>query len=106
MKLIYYYIIGLAAIVVILFSLIRRRRKRKLTQEINYESESKNIARSITNCKRLHKDLVKMVHPDKFNDTNRVQADRLMQLVNAARYDYARLVALKAEVQSFLNNKI
>jgi hypothetical protein len=100
----YYLYLAAFILLVIYFTIILfKRRRRKLTKGIDYKAEGINIALGITKCKTLHKELVKLIHPDRINDDKKLIADQLIQNINAARYDYRKLVALKAEVIRFLN---
>lgn len=101
----YYY--GAAALLVIVYCIVLflRKRRRKTVAGLDYRSEGTNIVLGITNCKSLHRELVKQIHPDRIAEERREQADELVQQINAARYDYGKLVELKVQVSQFLNSQ-
>ena len=75
--------------------------KRLLLSRKNREaivSESLNIVESIANAKALHKELIRIAHPDK-NPNNIEIAKELSELININRYNYKELLILKKRIE-------
>ena len=64
-------------------------------------SESMNVVESIAGAKTLHKELIRMAHPDK-NPTKIELAQELSELINVNRFNYRELLKLKARVENEL----
>ena len=86
------------------YFIFKRKRYKKHLQNLNYSEEGRNVALSISNCRKLHKELAILTHPDKFGEDKRELANRLSQEINSAKYDYKKLLILKSEVELFLKN--
>ena len=85
--------------------------KRKLSREIlkdgnpDYNDTASNIIASMKMAKKLHKELILKVHPDKIqDDSKKDKRDELSAKVNSARRDYNKLVELKDEIDNFLQD--
>jgi hypothetical protein len=99
----YYYIEGLALLAIIYFAVLAIKNKsRNINRTLDYKAEGQNIALGIAKGKALHKKLTIQVHPDRVKPDRRNEANKLMQLINAARYDYSALLALEEEVNAFI----
>ena len=74
--------------------LSRRQKKEAL-------AESVNIVESIATAKSLHKELIRIAHPDK-NPQKVDLAQELTELINNNRYNYRELLRLKERVEKEL----
>ena len=50
--------------------------------------------------------MIVKVHPDKFQDEQKIHANNLSVKIIAAQRDFNELTILKLEVDNFINNKI
>jgi len=99
----YYFLAGITLLTVIYFSVLSARsKKRNINRTMDYQAHGTNIALGITKGKNLYKQLISQVHPDRVEPGRRVQANELVQRINAARYDYAALLNLQEEVNAFI----
>jgi hypothetical protein len=106
MKIWHYYIFAILIASVSIYILFKRKRNKRRLEKIDYSAEGRNIALGISKCKPLHKQLVKAIHPDRFDEPQKHSADELMQKINASKYDYQQLSNFKIEVEIFLNKKL
>jgi len=101
MKPLFIYLL-LALGVILFFRFFIKRKKKERLEIFDYASEGRNIALSIVNCKKLHKELVKKIHPDRLNESQKDHADKLMQEINSSKYDFNQLIVLKSKIEEFL----
>ncbi len=99
----YFYITSSVLIIFYWLIITRKRRRKRLLDKLDYSAEGANIVYGISKCKGLHKELIKLIHPDRIQEDKKSEANQLIQEVNAARYDYRKLVDLKADVLKFIN---
>ena len=85
----------------------RRKLRREILKDGNpdYNNTASNIIASMKMAKKLHKELILKVHPDKIqDDSKKEKRDELSAKVNNARRDYNKLVELKGEIDNFLQD--
>lgn len=85
----------------------RRKLRREILKDGNpdYINTASNIIASMKMAKKLHKELILKVHPDKLqDDSKKDKRDELSAKVNSARRDYNKLVELKDEIDNFLQD--
>lgn len=79
--------------------------KRLLLSRLNRNqmiTESENVVASIAKAKVLHKELIRIAHPDK-HPNNVEFAQSLTEEINNNRYNYNELVKLEKMVKEKLN---
>ena len=64
-------------------------------------SESVNVVESIASAKSLHKELIRLAHPDK-NPMKIELAQEITELLNMNRYNYRELLKLKERIENEL----
>ena len=72
------------------------KRRRKVVRD-----DCNNIVRSMARCKKLHKKLAILAHPDKHPDKTDI-ATRLMNEINTNRFNYSELIKLEKRIQDEL----
>ncbi len=103
--------IGLLTSVAVFYFLRKRYLARKHLRESllrgiedGFEETTQNIVLSISKSKDLYKNLIKQVHPDKFQDDKKAMATELSMKITKAKRNYKELLKLKNEVEFFKNN--
>jgi len=83
----------------------RALRKRVLADgNSDYESTAKDIANGINgNTRKLYKELITKIHPDRFLDHKKIIANELSQQITKSKHNHSQLVELKNQVDKFLN---
>lgn len=92
---------------------IYNKKKRKLEikkkiltdNELDYGDTAKNIALSMSQAKKLYKQLIISVHPDRFPESKQNLATDLSARITKSKRNYDELMKLKEEVQSFLESE-
>jgi len=106
------YLMGLLALA-LLFHIIRivlkRRRIRKFMKEdgeTDLNETFKNIALSMAKARSLYKKLIARVHPDRFEEQFKEEATELSTRITTFKRNYAELMKIQTEVDSFLEKTI
>jgi hypothetical protein len=83
---------------------VKRDLKRRILADGNpaYGDTAKNIALSISMSKKLYKELIVKVHPDRFQDELKVKATELSARITKSKRNHDELVTLQGEVENFL----
>ena len=107
------YIIAIATTVTFALWFATTYKKRKAKKElkkrvlmdldIDSSENAKNIALSISKSKKLYKELIVKVHPDKFLNEQKSEAEELSAKITSAKKNYSQLVELEKTVKYFLN---
>lgn len=71
------------------------------TREIRTEYEGNNIVQSMARCKRLHKELSILAHPDKHPNKTEIAND-IMSQINIYRFNYSKLKELEIRINNEL----
>ena len=80
--------------------LLNRIRFRKTIKH----DESTNVVNGIAKARKLYKELIPKVHPDRHQKQKEI-AEELTQRINENRYNYDALLILKREAEEKLYNK-
>ncbi len=104
-------LLGFVIACIIVYYLRKRYLTRKhlrafLLDEIDesFDSTTKNIVLNISKSKFLYKELIKQVHPDRFQDNKKEYATELSMKITKAKRNYKELLKLKEEVDVFINS--
>lgn len=85
--------------------LIKRHkiRKRLLEDgETDINETAKNIAQSISKARGLYRSLIVTVHPDRFEERFREEANELAARITKSKRNYSVLMGIKEEVDVFI----
>ena len=78
-------------------------RKRLLEDgETDINETAKNIAQSISKARGLYKTLIVTVHPDRFEERYREEANELASRITRSKRNYSALMGIKEEVDVFI----
>jgi hypothetical protein len=78
-------------------------RKRLLEDgETDINETAKNIAQSISKARGLYKTLIVTVHPDRFEERYREEANELAARITRSKRNYLALMGIKKEVDVFI----
>jgi hypothetical protein len=78
-------------------------RKRLLEDgETDINETAKNIAQSISKARGLYKSLIVTVHPDRFEEKYREEANELAARITRSKRNYSALIGIKEEVDMFI----
>jgi hypothetical protein len=83
----------------------RALRKRVLADgNSDYKGTATDIANGINgNTRKLYKELITKIHPDRFLDDKKIIANELSQKITESKHNHSQLVELKNQVDKFLN---
>lgn len=94
----------------LIINIRKRHKKNKLKRKVladnhDYAFTAKNIVDSISKSKNLYKELITLIHPDKFLEIEKKnEATKLASRITKSKKNYNDLINLKIEVTEFLNN--
>lgn len=101
--------ITILAVSILAFFVIRRTIKRhkirkKLLEdgETDINETAKNIAQSISKARGLYKTLIVTIHPDRFEERYREEANELAARITKSKRNYSVLMGIKEEVDAFI----
>jgi hypothetical protein len=77
-------------------------RKKILSEKISYTDTAENFTKSISHSDKLYKELITKIHPDLFEDNNKIYATELSAKITKNKKNYNELLKLKIEVENFL----
>ena len=105
-------ILGAILIVPLIITIIKKKKvKRELRNRVladgnsDYKGTANDIAQGISGrTKKLYRELITQVHPDRFVDDRKIIADELTQRITRAKHNYSQLVEIEKEVKVFFNN--
>ena len=104
-------VISIVTVIPFLVQLVIRKRKKFILRKKvladgtdDYIGTAKNIANSISKSRKLYKELIVKVHPDRFLDERRLVATELSAKITTVKRNFDELSLLKIEVDKFLND--
>lgn len=77
------------------------KRRKKNVDSIHSAEDELNIVQSMAKCKKLHKRLCVLAHPDKHPDKEEL-ATAIMNEVNNNRFNYSELTKLEQRIKEEL----
>ncbi|MGK0411987.1 MAG: hypothetical protein ACJA1B_000176 [Polaribacter sp.] len=80
-------------------------RRKILSEKISYTDTANNITKSIAHSNKLYKELITKVHPDLFEESNKIYATELSSKITKNKKNYNELLKLKVQVERFLQTK-
>ena len=70
--------------------------------ETDINETAKNIANSMSKARGLYRTLIVMVHPDRFEERYREEANELAARITKSKRNYSALMGIKEEVDVFI----
>ncbi|MDD5149854.1 MAG: hypothetical protein PHC28_05155 [Flavobacterium sp.] len=90
-------------------------KKRKIRKELkkrvlkdgtrDYKETAQNIVNSISKSKKLYKELIVKIHPDKIQTDKREKAQDISARLTQSKRNYSELSSLEIEINNFLKEQ-
>lgn len=96
--------LGFLAFLAIRKIIKRHKIRKKLLEdgETDINETAKNIAQSISKARSLYKSLIITVHPDRFEERYREEANELASRITRSKRNYSALMGFKEEVEALI----
>jgi superfamily I DNA and RNA helicase len=97
-------VLGFLAFLAIRKIIKRHKIRKRLLEdgETDINETAKNIAQSISKARGLYKTLIVTVHPDRFEERYREEANELAARITRSKRNYLALIGIKKEVDVFI----
>lgn len=97
-------VLGFLAFLAIRKIIKRHKIRKRLLEngEENINETAKNIAQSISKARGLYKTLIVTIHPDRFEERYREEANELAARITRSKRNYSALMGIKEEVDVFI----
>ncbi|MCF8342398.1 MAG: hypothetical protein K9I82_15590 [Chitinophagaceae bacterium] len=97
-------VLGFLAFLAIRKKIKRHKIRKRLLEdgETDINETAKNIAQSISKARGLYKTLIITVHPDRFEERYREEANELAARITRSKRNYSALMGIKEEVDVFI----
>lgn len=97
-------VLGFIAFLAIRKIIKRHKIRKRLLEdgETDINETAKNIAQSISKARGLYKTLIVTIHPDRFEERYREEANELAARITRSKRNYSALMGIKEEVDVFI----